>query len=354
MNIRRIILQEIKDFDWIKNVPPNFEDVNLRVGDMFRVPTLNPDGSTFSIVTIIDIGLRGNEPITYRRESGMGQLQQRNLVDSKANFIRRIIKNKWKPFYHNRGFKLNESEDFDWIQDTNPIEDIDLKDMAHVDTIKEGDKLEITGEYDGIEFHNEPCEVICVGSCSGHPYSSSVKWNAWEHQTLVSFERGFYSQETDEETHCGPNIDTEIKCKCREVEGVVGHDGEQYMVGTCWWINIPSLDEVVRVSDYSVVEESEDFDWIKDQTPMELEDPKNWVGRTFGYGESIIGLMHPGEINNGDDKETYTIMSISDREVGNNLMLRKNHPRFGTTGDIGTTVNTLRRMIKSGDWVWVD
>ena len=27
---------------------------------------------------------------------------------------------------------------------------------------------------------------------------------------------------------------------------------------------------------------------------------------------------------------------------------------FGTTGDIGTTVNTLRRMIKSGDWVWVD
>jgi hypothetical protein len=106
MNIKKIIREEVNDLEWIRNAAINFEDVNLRVGDKFRVPTLNPDGSTFSIVTIIDIGLRGNEPITYRRESGMGQLQQRNLVDS--------------PFYYNRGFKLNESDDFDWIRDVKP------------------------------------------------------------------------------------------------------------------------------------------------------------------------------------------------------------------------------------------
>ena len=106
-----------EEMEWIQDVEPNFDDINLRVGDMFRVPTLNPDGSTFSIVTIIDIGLRGNEPITYRRESGMGQLQQRNLVDRKVDFIKRIIKDKWEPFYHNRGFKLYESDDMEWIDE---------------------------------------------------------------------------------------------------------------------------------------------------------------------------------------------------------------------------------------------
>ena len=117
MNIRIIIREEMGNMEWIQDVEPNFDDMNLRVGDMFRVPTVNEDGSTFSIVTIIDIGLMGDKPITYKIESGMGQLQQRNVVDTKVDFIQRIIKDKWIPLYGNKGYKLNESDDFDWVRE---------------------------------------------------------------------------------------------------------------------------------------------------------------------------------------------------------------------------------------------
>ena len=110
-------LNESDDLKWVQDVEPNFDGINLRVGDMFRVPTVNEDGSTFSILIIIDIGLRGNKPITYKIESGMGQLQQRNVVDTKVDFIQRIIKDKWRPLYGNKGYKLNESDDFDWVKE---------------------------------------------------------------------------------------------------------------------------------------------------------------------------------------------------------------------------------------------
>ena len=112
------IAQKIADdLKWVQDVEPNFDGINLRVGDMFRVPTVNEDGSTFSIVTIIDTGLMGDKPITYKIESGMGQLQQRNVVDNKVDFIQRIIKDKWRPLYGNRGYKLNESDELEWIKD---------------------------------------------------------------------------------------------------------------------------------------------------------------------------------------------------------------------------------------------
>ena len=125
------------NMEWIQDVEPNFDDINLRVGDMFRVPTVNEDGSTFSILIIIDIGLRGNKPITYKIESGMGQLQQRNVVDNKVDFIKRIIKDKWRPLYGNRGYKLNESDEWEWINDIKSNQDIAQK-IADETKIKNG------------------------------------------------------------------------------------------------------------------------------------------------------------------------------------------------------------------------
>ncbi len=37
------------------------------------------------------------------------------------SIFKRIIKDKWRPLYGNRGYKLNESDDFDWIRDTIPL-----------------------------------------------------------------------------------------------------------------------------------------------------------------------------------------------------------------------------------------
>ena len=108
-NLRNIIREEINDMEWIEGIEPNFDDINLRVGDIFTHGGYYEDGSTYSIVTITDVGLRGNIPITYQRETGMGQLQQRNLVDNKVDFIKRIIKDKWRPSHYNRGYNNPET-----------------------------------------------------------------------------------------------------------------------------------------------------------------------------------------------------------------------------------------------------
>ncbi len=129
---------------------------------------------------------------------------------------------------------MGESKDFDWIRDTNPIEIIDLYDEDHVKTIQVGDRLEITGEQDGIEFQYEPCEVVCLGDCVPHHWQRD-KNSAWNRQVLVSFDRPFYSNETGENTHCGP--DGLDKCDCDLETGD----------GLCWWIAIPDMEEVVRI-----------------------------------------------------------------------------------------------------------
>jgi hypothetical protein len=141
------------------------------------------------------------------------------------------------PDYINN-YKLHESkkeDHFDWIRQTEPKEEI--WDRDQIETIQVGDKLEITGEQDGIEFVNEPCRVICVGDCG--PQSPTQNFSAWHRQVLVSFERSIYSNESGEETHCGPGTIME-DCNCREI----GED----MVGTCWWVVIPNMEGVIRIN----------------------------------------------------------------------------------------------------------
>jgi hypothetical protein len=212
-------LNESSDFDWIKTTEEieigGYKDIpkdTAKLGD--RVKTTY--GKTFTLEEISQGGVRW----VWGRELG---------------WVSRDEKNWHNPLHLIKVTDINESEDFGWIKDEEPLEEIDLTDEEHVNTISVGDKLELTGIADGeVELVSEPCTVVKVGK------------NTWTHQILVSFERTFYSDEYDEETHCGPGglVD---ECNCREVEGVVDHDGKPYMLGTCWWVWVPDLNGVIRI-----------------------------------------------------------------------------------------------------------
>ncbi len=98
------------------------------------------------------------------------------------------------------------------------------------------------------------------------------------------------------------------------------------------------------------INESGDFDWARDTIPVELEDPKDWVGRSFGYGPEIIDEMSSMEIEMGDDEEYYTIDGI---DRNGNLPLTRYHPNRAPNSESTTSVNFLRDYISNGRWVWV-
>ncbi len=98
------------------------------------------------------------------------------------------------------------------------------------------------------------------------------------------------------------------------------------------------------------INESDDFDWARNTIPVELEDPKDWVGRSFGYGPEIIDEMSDMEIEMGDNEEYYTIDGI---DVNGNLPLTRYHPNRAPNSESTTSVNFLRDYISNGRWVWV-
>jgi GH24 family phage-related lysozyme (muramidase) len=302
-------LNESNDFDWVNEINPMDIIVNSIMNSVWVIKHrpyayFKPWNYNIPYHIIKDKG-SGEFKDSYDRfrkrffkylDEGVIQLIPLEVI----KYIRKGLSYEdkfyiWDSFIDNiltnMGFKrMNESDDFDWIRDSDPVEVINLKDEWHVSTIKVGDRLEITGEEDGVEFYNEPCEVICVNTCS-----KSYGGTAWRNQILVSFEREFYSEENDENTHCGQNHTIFKKCNCREVEGVVGHDCEPHMVGTCWWIWVPYMEEVVRLN-VGGLDESEkileslfnrlsiltedgktepDMEW--DFTKTELDKSKRWV-----------------------------------------------------------------------------
>jgi len=99
-----------------------------------------------------------------------------------------------------------------------------------------------------------------------------------------------------------------------------------------------------------VNESKDDFDWVRDTIPVELEDPKDWVGRSFGYGPEIVDNMNYTELAMGDDKEYYTIDSI---DGNGNLSLTMFHPNRPPNDESSTSVISLRDYISNGRWVWV-
>ena len=97
-------------------------------------------------------------------------------------------------------------------------------------------------------------------------------------------------------------------------------------------------------------EELEDeWEWAKTTQPIELENPEDWIGRSFGYGQKIIDQMDSAEIEFGDDEEIFTILGIDEN---GNLPLLKYHPIYGENYDSSTSIRNLRHYINKGLWVW--
>lgn len=95
--------------------------------------------------------------------------------------------------------------------------------------------------------------------------------------------------------------------------------------------------------------EEDDWDWAINSQPLELQDPKEWIGKSFGYGQSIIDGMYDYEIERGDDKETFEIVGVED----DGLLIARVHPSFGRVG-FATKVYIrafIERMNK-GVWIW--
>jgi hypothetical protein len=121
-------INESDDFGWTGDV----ESSEILVNDKFRIPTINPDGSNYSIIQVNKIVietyfertkngvLKPNRvrKISFSRHSGMGELQVRNEVMNEDDFLKYITREGMVPFYTNKGYKnINESSEFDWIDE---------------------------------------------------------------------------------------------------------------------------------------------------------------------------------------------------------------------------------------------
>ena len=99
-----------------------------------------------------------------------------------------------------------------------------------------------------------------------------------------------------------------------------------------------------------IKEEIDDFDWAINSQPLELQDPKEWIGSSFGYGQSTIDVMYDYEIERGDGKESFEIVGVD----GDSLLIVRDHPRFGR-GGVATKIyiRTFIEQMNSGGWIWV-
>ena len=115
---------------------------------------------------------------------------------------------------------------------------------------------------------------------------------------------------------------------------------------------IVTIDFIIQKRDekFPMTESEEDeWEWARETQPVELENPEDWIGRSFGYGQAIIDDMTDSEIFYGDDEEYFTILGIDEN---GNLPLVKYHPLHGENYDSSTSPHLLRRYISKGDWVW--
>ena len=97
-------------------------------------------------------------------------------------------------------------------------------------------------------------------------------------------------------------------------------------------------------------ESDDEWEWARKTQPIELENPKDWVGRSFGYGQEIIDNMNDNEIDASYDEEYFTITGIDEN---GNLTLIKHHPIYGESHDSTTSPRNLRDYINKGSWVWM-
>lgn len=129
--------------------------------------------------------------------------------------------------------------------------------------------------------------------------------------------------------------------------------------GTSKTIFLHHVDEPGKYIQYNLSEliplnvnesEENEWDWAINSQPLELQDPKTWIGKSFGYGQSTIDVMYDFEIERGDDKETFEIVGVLD----DSLLIVRHHPKFGKGGvTTKTYIKGFIERVNNGNWVWV-
>lgn len=292
-------LNESKDFEWTDSISDRpLHNVTFKV-----------KGYPETLYTIKDNGLRSSVNIAWR-DGSLGDFDyDEDGITKESAYMRDAVNKYFKigEWIPTEG-PITESKDLEWIQDTQPgKKDIInfnkkiYKTTLDYDDIKLGDKFIPPGSH-----HIWTVDDMYEWGVSKRDYRFMV----WLKNDKGSIRRKIYNR------------------------------GNKFPGDYRPWRKI--VNEQIK-------ESNEEWDWAKDITPVELEDPKEWVGRSFGYGPEIIDEMSSMEIEMGDDKEYYTIDSI---DVNGNLSLTRHHPNRAPNSDSTTSVYSLRDYISNGRWVW--
>lgn len=175
-----------------------------------------------------------------------------------------------QPLYNNNKdilFKpINESEfdDLEWAEDAisglDHYEEWDGKTELNDDTF-----LMINGEWDGLDFHNQPAKIVRVSDPEEHSY-------------LLAFPQVIDAYEQN--THCGnieDFLDDEYKCHCEDTDS---------QRGRCWYVPLGELSEVkIFPNRKGFLGESEDLEWAEELNP------------TYKFGDLVFKPHHiPGAV----------------------------------------------------------
>jgi len=80
----------------------------------------------------------------------------------------------------------------------------------------------------------------------------------------------------------------------------------------------------------------DEWEWAKTTQPIELENPKDWVGRTFKKA-------------NNSTQQSFTVVGLDDN---GNISLVHNH-MGGEYYDVSTNPQAIIKFISDGTWEWI-
>ncbi len=278
-----------------------------------------------------------------------------------------------------------EIDDFDWVKETNPIQCKDLKGYYFFygidpqkyvisDVTKEDDYGINYVHYtwwrnmeDGYDYNKLNCDTFIYRVKLGNYKLFDNDNKAVDPKDLAYTDNTFDDDERKEiwEQDESDNYELSQKIDRYSITGNQWSDIEKDPNGPfVLWKDAGKPKNVTRITPvgygrmrnaykgdwirYDDVYEDE-WEWARATQPIELQDPKEWIGRQFGYGQEIIDQMSGGEYFN-DSKEIFT---INDIDENGNLTLIKHHPIYGENHDSSTSPKNLRDNISNGSWVWI-
>ena len=94
----------------------------------------------------------------------------------------------------------------------------------------------------------------------------------------------------------------------------------------------------------------DEWEWAKTTNPVELENPKDWVGRSFRKAKSYpdstnIDTINPYEYSG----QYYTVVGLDEN---GNVSLVRNY-LGGESYDVATKPQTIIKFISNGTWEWI-